>query len=100
MIIIVKAQIPNDIKTRNTAEKLNQTISVFLDNIDTPINNKRLLGITYAQYINPVFQMYRIAESIQKLCEITETLITFLDEVPHSSKYLNIISPIILILIQ
>ena len=68
MVTIVIAQIPMNDKTKKKAKMLNQTIRVFLDNIDTPINNIILLGITKAQYISPVFQIYQIAGSIQKLC--------------------------------
>ena len=68
MVTIVIAQIAINNKTKKKAKMHNQTRRIFLNNIDTPINNIILLGITKAQYISPVFQIYQIAESIQKLC--------------------------------
>ena len=82
MVTIVIAQIPINNKTKKKAKMLNQTIRIFLDSIDTPINNIILLGITKAQYISPVFQIYQIAESIQKLCFAISIYYDLIDEFP------------------
>ena len=82
MVTIVIAQIPINDKTKKRAKMHNQTIRIFLNNIDTPINNIILLGITKAQYISPVFQIYQIAESIQKLCFAISIDYNLVDEFP------------------
>ena len=82
MVTIVIAQIPINDKTKKRAKMHNQTIRIFLNNIDTPINNIILLGITKAQYISPVFQIYQIAESIQKLCFAISIDYNLIDEFP------------------
>ena len=82
MVTIVIAQIPTNDKTKKRAKMHNQTIRIFLNNIDTPINNIILLGITKAQYISPVFQIYQIAESIQKLCFAISIDYNLIDEFP------------------
>ena len=82
MVTIVIAQIPINDKTKKRAKMHNQTIRIFLNNIDTPINNIILLGITKAQYTSPVFQIYQIAESIQKLCFAISIDYNLIDEFP------------------